>query len=36
MCESEVVAKRRCIIPDIATLIKKGIKIPYPKRVTWT
>jgi hypothetical protein len=30
-CESEGVAKKRCVILDIATLLKKGIKIPDPE-----
>jgi TPP-dependent indolepyruvate ferredoxin oxidoreductase alpha subunit len=34
--ESEVVAKRRCIIMDRATLLEKGIKIPDPDRFMWT
>jgi hypothetical protein len=30
-CEVEVVVKRRHVILNIATLLKKGIKIPNPK-----
>ncbi len=34
--ELEVVAKRRCIFMDRATLLEKGIKIPDPNRFMWT
>jgi hypothetical protein len=30
-CELEIIAKRRCAIWDIATLLEKGIKILDPE-----
>jgi hypothetical protein len=35
-CESKVVAKRRHAIPNRATLMEKGIKIPNPNQFMWT
>jgi hypothetical protein len=35
-CEEEAVAKRRCAILEIATLMKKGIKILDPKHFMLT
>jgi hypothetical protein len=35
-CEVEAVAKRRCVILDTITFIKKSIKIPKPKQFMWT
>jgi Mn-dependent DtxR family transcriptional regulator len=34
--EMEVIAKRRCTILDIVTLLEKGIKIPDLERFMWT
>jgi hypothetical protein len=34
--ETEVVARKKCIVMDKATLLEKGIKIPNPKRFMWT
>jgi hypothetical protein len=31
-CEAKAITKRRCVILDKATLLEKGIKIPYPER----
>ncbi len=35
-CEVEVIAKRRCTILDIITLVEKGINIPDLKHFVWT
>jgi hypothetical protein len=34
--ESKIVAKRRCMILDRITFLKKGIKTPDPKQFMWT
>jgi hypothetical protein len=34
--EMEVIAKRRCAILDIVTLLEKGIKILDSERFMWT
>jgi uncharacterized protein YjhX (UPF0386 family) len=34
--ESEAIAKIRCVILDITTLLEKNIKILDPKRFMWT
>jgi len=35
-CETEAVAKRKCVILDKATLLEKGIKILDPEQFMWT